>query len=289
MKSLKTPQTIAATVTFLLFLSLTGSYILNQNNNQLQQGLNDEKLKSERILAEKLSLDKEIAKAKSAIAELKGKNASLDKTLAVASAKLDAKEQTLRKMQKENASLKQYQQQFADLQKIREDLDKQVAMLNGSMQSLRKDNDALNRTVADLTLKNKTLNDQLSQAQMASLDDVGVEALRKNKLTVSARRTKKLQMNFVVPADKAGENLQFRIADPNGKPLTTADGTTTYYFVDEAPMYTASLSSDNLYLSPSKQVKLEYIPKKRLKAGTYKIEILNADNKYLGSLQVKLR
>lgn len=282
-------KAIAATVTILLFLSLTGLVVLNSRNNTLSAEMNDEKLKSERILSEKLQLDKEIAKLKESISSLKGQNSELDKLLATTSAKVDVKENELKKMKKENASLKQYQQQYADLQRIKNDLDKQMALLSASVQSLTMEKDALNRTVADLTLKNKALAEELNQMQLASLDDIRIEALKKNKLTVSAKKTKKLEMSFVMPANKFTDNLQFKIVDPMGAQLTSNEGTMTYFIADENPVYTASLSGRDLYLSPSKQIKLEYVPKKKLKAGVYKIEILNTDNTYLGSLQVKLR
>lgn len=280
----------AATVTVLLFLSLTGLVIMNGNNNALSDGLNNEKLKSERMLSEKLLLDKEIAKLKESITSLTGKNAELDKVLANASAKVEKKEQEVARLKKENASLKQFQKQYADLVKIKEDLDRQLTSLSSSIQSLTMEKDALNRTIADLTLKNKSLADELNSMQLAMLDDIRIDAIKKNKMTtVAARKTRKLEMNFIVPANKFSDNLQFRIIDPKGTQLTSNDGTMTYSVAEDSPVYTASLSNDQMYFSQSKQIKLEYVPKNKLKAGIYKIEVLNTENAYMGSLQVKLR
>lgn len=282
------PKVIAGTVTFLLAIALVGLISFYEANQSLEAGLNDEKLKSERILSEKLSLEKEIAKLKQSITSLQGRNADLDKTLSKTSAKIAEKERELNKISKENASLKQYKQQYADLQKIKNDLESQVLALNNALTAANKEKESLNRMVAELQVKNKSLSDELAQIQIASLDDIRVEAFKKNKLTVSARKTKKLDINFMIPSKYSADNLTFKISDPSGQVLSPKDGTIAYVETLETPILTAD-ASDMQYLKQTKQVKMEYKPKKKLKAGIYRIEVTNADNTYLGSLQVRLR
>ena len=286
--AIQNPKIIAGTVTFLLALTLVALINFYQDNNALEAGINSEKLKSEKMLSEKLSLDKEIVKLKQSISSLQGKNADLDKMLSSASSKIAMKESELKKMQKENASLKQYKQQLADIQKIKSDLETQISSLTNSLNASNKEKESLNRLVADLQLKNKDLMNELNQMQIASLDDIRIEAFKKNKLTVSAKKTKKLDVNFLIPASNSSENLQFKITDPNGKLLTPADGTIAFVETDDASLLTADLSN-TLYLKQTKQVKMQYTPKSKLKPGVYKIEILNSDSKYMGSLQVRLR
>jgi len=129
---------------------------------------------------------------------------------------------------------------------------------------------------------------ELNQMRIASLDDIRVEAFKKNKLTVSAKKTKKLDVNFLIPASNSSENLQFKITDPSGQLLTANDGTIASVEVDESPILTAD-NSNNLFLKQTKQVKMEYKPKNKLKPGVYRIEISNSDNAYMGSLQVRLK
>lgn len=286
--SLKNPKLIAGTVTFLLAIALIGLVTFYEANNSLESDLNGERLKSEKILSEKLSLDKEIMKMKQSIASLQGKNGELDKMLNITSAKIAAKEQELKQMQKENASLKQYKKQFTDLQAIKSDLENQIASLSNSLKMANQEKESLNRMVADLQIKNKSLTDELSQMQIASLDDIRIDAFRKNKLTVSARKTKKLEVNFLIPANKSSENLQFKITDPKGQALTPNDGVVAFVETEDRPVMTAS-ASDVVYLKQTKQIKMDYTPKKKLKAGVYRIEIKDQDNSYLGSLQVRLR
>ena len=282
------PKTIAAIVTGLLIISLAALIFTYESSLTLEAGLNSEKLKSEKILAEKLSLDKEIVKLKQSISSLQGKNSDLDKMLSVTSSKLAIRESEVKKMQKENASLKEYKQQVAEIQKIKGDLERQIATLNSSLNSSNMEKEMLNKTVADLQQKNKSLLDEMKQMQLASLDDIRVEALNKNKLTVSAKKTKKLDVNFLIPASNSSDKMQFKITDPNGRLLTPMDGSISLVLTDDAPIFTADNSSMT-YLKQTKQVKMEYKPKKKLKPGVYRREILNGDNVYMGSLQVRLK
>ncbi len=286
--AIQNPKIIAATVTFLLALSLVGLVSFYENNKSLEAGLDNEKLKSEKILSEKLSLDKEIVKLKQSIASLQGKNSDLDKMLNKASSQVAMKEGELAKMKKENASLKQYKQQLADIQKIKSDLESQIASLTNSLNASNKERESLNKMVADLQGKNNNLMAELNQMRIASLDDIRVEAFKKNKLTVSAKKTKKLDVNFLVPASNSTDNLQFKITDPSGRLLTPTDGTIALVGVDESPILTAD-NSHMIYLKETKQVKMEYKPKKKLSPGVYRIEISNSDNAYMGSLQVRLK
>jgi predicted RNase H-like nuclease (RuvC/YqgF family) len=282
------PKTIAAIVTGLLIISLAALVFTYELSENLEAGWNSEKLKSEKILAEKLSLDKEIVKLKQSIFSLQGKNTDLDKTLSAISSKLAIKESEVKKMQKENATLKEYKQQVAEIQKIRGDLEHQIATLTSSLNSSNREKDLLNKTVADLQQKNKLLSDEMKQMQLASLDDIRVEAFNKNKLTVSAKKTKKLDVNFLIPANHSSDKMQFKITDPSGRLLTPMDGAISLVEAEEAPIFTAD-NTAMTYLKQTKQVKMEYAPKKKLKPGVYRIEVLNSDNVYMGSLQVRLK
>lgn len=282
------PNTIAAIVTGLLIIALAALVFTYELSQNLEVGLNSEKLKSEKILAEKLSLDKEIVKMKQSIFSLQGKNTDLDKMLSAASSKLAVKENEVKKMQKENATLKEYKQQVAEIQKIKGDLERQIVALTNSLNSSNTEKDVLNKAVADLQQKNKSLLDEMKQLQLASLDDIRVEARSKNKLTVSAKKTKKLDVNFLIPASHSSDNMQFKITDPNGRLLTPMDGAISLAETDEAPIFTAD-NTTMTYLKQTKQVKMEYKPKKKLKPGVYRIEVLNSDNVYMGSLQVRLK
>jgi predicted nucleic acid-binding Zn-ribbon protein len=287
-KAIQNPKIIAGTVTFLLAITLVGLITFYEANKTLESGLNTEKLKSEKMLSEKLLLDKELVKLKQSIASLQGKNTDLDKMLNNASSKIAAKESELKKMQKENASMKNYKQQLAEVEKIKSDLESQLTSLTKSLDASNKEKESLNKMIASLQVKNKSLEDELTKVQIASLDDIRIEAFKKSKLTVSAKKTKKLDVNFIIPANTSSDNLQFKITDPSGKLLTAKDGTIVMVELEETPMLTAS-SDNTVYVKQTKQVKMEYKPKSKLKSGIYRIEILNDKNVYMGSLQVRLK
>jgi predicted nucleic acid-binding Zn-ribbon protein len=287
-KDSKNPKIIAGTLTFLLALSLTGLVFLHLSNQSLETGLNTEKVKSEKMLSEKLAIEKEILKLKQSISLLEGKNSDLDKMLSDASYKIAGKEAELSKMKKENASLQQYRKQLAEVQKIKSDLESQIKSLTTALANSNKEKESLSLMVADLQLKNKNLEIELTQLHTASLDNSRVDAFKKNNLTVKAKKTSRLEANFVIPGKNSSENLKFNVYDPNGKILEAKDGTVAIVAINETPILTAD-ASKALHMAQSKQVKMEYKPKKKLKPGVYKIEILNSDKEYLGSLQVRLK
>lgn len=101
----------------------------------------------------------------------------------------------------------------------------------------------------------------MKQIQLASLDDIRVEAFKKNKLTISAKKTNKLDVNFLIPASNSSEKMQFKITDPSGRLLTPMDGAISLIESEEAPVFTAD-NSTMTYLKQTKQVKMEYKPKK---------------------------
>lgn len=286
--AIQNPKIIAGTVTFLLAIAMVGLISFYEANKSLESGLNSEKLKSEKILSEKLLLDKELAKLKQSIASLQGKNSELDKMLGNASSKISIQENELKKLQKENASMRRYKQQFAELEKLKSELESQLVSLTNSLDASNKEKDALNKMIAGLQTKNKNLEDELNKMQIAALDDIRIEAFKKNKLTVSAKKTKKLDVTFLIPANTSSERLQFKITDPSGQLLTSKDGTIAMTEMEETPMLTAS-TDNSLYLKQTKQIKLEYKPTFRLKSGIYRIEILDEKNTYMGSLQVRLK
>lgn len=287
-KAIQNPKIIAGTVTFLLAITIVGLIFFYDANQSLKTGLNNEKLKSEKMLSEKLLLDKELVKLKQSIASLQGKNTDLDKMLDKASSKIALKENELKKMQKENASLKQYKKQLADIEKIKSELEKQITSLTNSLDASNKEKESLNKMVASLQVKNQNLEDEMHKMQVASLDDIRVEAFKKSKLTVSAKKTKKLDVNFIIPENSSSGNLQFKITNPSGQLLTPKDGTIAFVELESTPLLTAD-KNNTFYLKATKQIKMEYKPKAKLKPGIYKIEISNSENVYMGSLQVRLK
>jgi hypothetical protein len=189
-------------------------------------------------------------------------------------------------MKKENASLAQIKKHRQDLLALQNQLENELQSLRVSYASLEEQNKELNNTVALLEEKNGILTNDLNRAMFASMDQSQIQAVKKNseRLTVRAKRAKKLIANFEVPANLT--NLSFRIKDANGNIFTQGNGAITSSVRPSDENYTAS-SDPSVPSNKLQHVHMEYIPEKKLKSGLYTVEILN-DNLYVGSLKVKL-
>lgn len=284
-------KVIAGIATFLLFGSMIMTGIVSNKNAYLKTGLNDEKIKSETLLSGKLSLEKEIQKMRIEMAALSGRNQTLDKSLVDVGKKLNAKEAEIKRMSAENAQAKNIKKQMADLQQIRNELDQKVANMEKTINGLRTENASLQSDLALMRTNAKTMENNLNLARSMNGDNYRVETVRgkKDNLTVSARKTKKLKMSFELPQDVAS-NVTFKIVTPQGKIIDSQKNKDVSVVVSEKDdsNLTASISPINGQLEVSKRVEMTYKPESKLQGGVYKIEMHNK-GVYLGSYQVRLK
>lgn len=283
----KSTKVVAGVVITLLVISLVGMVMLYNSNGELQGNLNAEKLKGESILSQKLILEKDLAKFKSQIESLKGTNSNLDKELALASARLTAKEAEFKKVQNENLSLKQLKKQHTELLALQKEWENSMASMKSKIQTLESEKNDMSKAIASLEERNKLLTEDLHKSQLAFLDYSQLETLKKNnKLTASARNTKKLKATFEVPSNL--KEISFKITDPSGKVLTEKEGTIASRIVTDGKNYTASVASYAETAKSLKHMEMVYLTNKKLKPGIYKIEVLS-ENLYVSSLQVRLK
>ena len=277
---------ITAIAVLILIAALIGTGLFYSANRSLSKNLNGEKLKTELLLSEKLALQKEIEDFKAQISSLTGKNADLDKLLAETSQKLSEKEAQLTRINRENGNTKALKKELAELTQMRKDFENQVATLNETIQKLNKEKDALNETIVSLQKENKELATNLDILSSMTGDNYLVETTkRKDRLTVMARRAKKITMSFNVPENMV-EDISFKLTKPDGKQVEGKDNGIAYKVISEDVGLTASLSGGAIKVS--KKIEMTYEPKEKQKPGIYKIEMYNGD-KYIGSCNVKLR
>lgn len=281
---------IAAGVAVLLFIgSIIFLSIEMGRNNQLEGDLKNERLSSESMLSEKLSLDKAIAKIKSELKSLEGKNSDLDEALTASFKKLETADDDLRRSKSQISSQAHLRKQIKELQKLKEDSELQLANYKISLQQLQSLNDDLEIAVGSLQQQNKGLLDELNAIRLVSMNEVLVESTKKNgRLTVKAKRTKNLIVNVDIPAN--AENLSFKITSPSGKELTNKEGTIAINIVRENKPRSKAFYVANSSLAPPayNQVQISYVANDKLLPGIYKTEILS-NSVSIGSLQVKLR
>lgn len=277
---------IAATSTALFFVALIAMMIIHDSNRSLEEMLNGAKLKNEATLSEKLSLDKEIKNYKAQLASLQGKNAELDKYLATANADLAKKEKELKAAGRSQSNAKE----LANLRKMRADLESQVSALIAQIANLEGANSDLTQQIASLTSKNQELKSNNDLMKAFAANNYRMEASRgkSEKLTVVARKTKRLKMGFDLPQNVV-ENVQFKIQTPDGTVIDKQeDGlTATLMDIEDGSDLIASLEPMGSF-EVTRRIEMKYEPKKKLGKGVYTIDIYNGET-YMVSCQVKLR
>ena len=287
METLKSTKAIAIVTTALFFASLLWLMNTKRANSSLETGLENEKLVSEELLSEKLLLEKDLQKIKNQLFTLQDRNLELDNVVKNTKAKLETQEAEYKRMKKENLSLAQLKKQRKDLIALQSQLENELQTVKSSYADLVEKNNELINTVAFLQERNMLLTNDLNKAMFAAVDQTQIQAVRRKneKLTVRAKRTKKLIANFEVPADL--KNLTFRIVDPKGNMLSQKDGTIASTSTPSEKSFTAS-SDPELHGNKLQKVEMIFIPNEKLETGVYRVEILNA-NLYVGSLKVKLK
>lgn len=284
---LKNSKVVAVVTTTLLISSLFWLMNTKRVNGSLEAGLQKEKLHSEALLSEKLSLEKDMQKFKAQLSTLNNKNTELDKLVSSTSAKLKSQESEYNRMKRQNLSLGQLQKQRQELIALQSQLENDLRELRSSNAELEAKNSDLNAIIASLQERNRILTDDLNKAMFAAVDQSQIQAVRgkAERLTVKAKRTRKLIATFEVPNNL--KNLSFRILDSKGKALTQKDGTIASIITPSEGSYTASSDAETSG-NRLQRVELSYIAKEKLRTGVYTVEILN-DNLYVASLKVKLK
>jgi hypothetical protein len=167
------------------------------------------------------------------------------------------------------------------------ELNSQIKSLNSISEALMKENGLLNEKISNLEVKNKELSGDNQLLKMMAADDYLIEGRKgkKDKLTLTAKKTNKLALNFKIP-EGVSANLKFNIITPDGKKIDADDQNISITVLDSKSNTSSDVESDGTKLN--KSIQMEYNPKNKFSRGLYKIEIYNNES-YLGSCQVHLR
>lgn len=260
----------------------------------LQDALNEELLKSESLLSEKLLLDKEIDKNKREIGKLNENNQYLDKELDALTSKLSTKEEEIKSMMRNNAKVAQLQKELTSLKQIRSDFETQLNKLKTDAETLLAENQSLKSQKAEaqelisiLRSDNAKLSQNLEILSSLAQNTL-LEVSKKNqKLTINARRAKRITLSFDVPAGYY-DQIDVRIIDPKESEYTRKDGSISYKEIAQNGEATASIKPAPGASDSIKRLQVTYAPKTKLSTGIYKADVYN-NNVFIGRVQVKLR
>ncbi|MDD3052413.1 MAG: hypothetical protein PHR06_14900 [Candidatus Cloacimonetes bacterium] len=277
---------IGAILIALLLFSTVFTVIRNSKN---KRNLNDEKLRTESLLSEKLQVEKELAKLKNDFSALQEKNSENDKLLTDAQVQLSENGKTLKRLSNEARSLRSNKKELEELQVAKASIDKEYADLKLKNDELVAQNKNLNNKMTALEVQKNDLTAKLQKLEKYCTDNFEVYGSRgkKDKLTFWAFRTKKINLNFEVPQSLT-ETISFKMTTPSGKIITPDDKVLSWYFPMDQRNFTASMSAVTGEFEQSRQVVLSYVSKEKLEKGEYKIQIFSNGNN-IGNCRFKLK
>lgn len=288
--SISKPKVIAAVSTILLFTAIGGLFYMDHTKRSLKDLFDASRLNSEKLLSEKLGFEKDALRLDKELNKANKKNASTEKLLAETNEKLKAKERELNKKWADKSRMNALQSEVDELRNLRNSLESQLAAMETKIKSLADANTMLSQSVSTITESRDLLQHEYEILTALTANNYRVDATRgkKDKLTIKARSARSLKLGFDVPLEVV-ESINFRINTPAGKVISSADESVAIEMIEDGTTLLASTEEIGIDIfKVSKRIEMTYLPKEKLKAGIYKIDVYNKDL-YMGSCQVRLK
>ncbi len=277
---------ILGSLSLLFILALLGIGYFYFANKNLQNKLNSELLLSELMLSEKLALQKKSVGYEEQLNDLKAKNTSLDKLLAQTNQQIQLRESELQRARLEKNNLKQLNKKLAELEQIKRELELQSNDMKELIQKMLSEKNSMNQMIASLQEENKQLAATNELLRLTTADHFMVESTkRKERLTVMAKRTRKMSFSFEVP-DAIATTVTLKLIQPDGRVIEGEQNGIAHRVIENGKNYTASLDAGTAQMS--KRIVMTYEPKEKPVAGIYRIELYNK-GKYISNIGLKLR
>lgn len=285
---------MATIATTLFAASVTWAILLNSSNASLKDLLSGTRLEKEQLLSEKIAVEKDLKNTSLALDQMKGKNAEMDKTITALQSEISSKEAALKNLAFTNK--KALEQESAKLRDIKKELEtsvdafnRKIQLMENNMAELSGTNAELKRSIAMLESENTDLKSKLTVMQSMSADNYLVETTKgkKDKLTISARKTDNIQINFAIPAH-LNTDLRCSITTPEGKVLNSRTDAGFSFLLNNSDEMYASLYYAGGKLQDAQNVMMQYKPDHKLKSGLYEIDIYS-DKVHLGNCKIRLK
>lgn len=273
----------------LLVLLFTIGFFITKNAT-LKNQLSNQKLKSEMLLSAKLSLDKSVSKMNKDMEELNGKNMQLNKKIADANTNILQKNAEIEKLLKENASAKILEKKNRELESLIQQLNNDISTLNSLLTTAKAENSKLSDQLTASAKTNSGLSSDNSILKAMISDNYRTEALRgrKEKLTVNARKTNKLQVSFDLPGN-VSNNVYFKVITPKGKEyISSNDLAVSVNIRENGDGLLASSNPKEIGTAGTKRVEMTFKPNEKLHEGIYQFNMYN-EGRLLGSTQLRLK
>ncbi len=273
----------------LAFLTLWGfgttAYFWNDNLN-MTAGLDQGKLTNERLLGEKLQLEKQIVdlaerlqREHEEVGEGELKVEDLQRRVEAAMAHSRSLEGAARRG-RELAS------EVATLREAKRQLELQLALAGTNELDLREQVGKANQQRDELAAQ---LEEQRAGTRMVNNAEVDALRGKKSKITVVARRAQEIRMAFDLPQNLA-QGASFKIIAPDGKDYSGADPSIsmTIDTPEPEPMASIDMMPTAMVNDRAARVHLKFAPAKKLLPGTYRIDVISG-GVYLNTVLLNLR
>ena len=283
-------NTITYVLAGVIALLLVASVYAFVSNSRNKNDLGAEKLKNEKLLSEKLQIERDSEKLKAELSALAAQDEANRKLLEEVNQKIADHERRINALNGENRSLRNVRKELEELQKVKADLEQESQRLRSEYDKLMARSGELQKSIDNLQNEKKEISEQLRQALNYNSDNFLVTAVRgkkKERVVIFASRTKRLNVTFEVPRSLT-EEISFRITTPSGQAINPDNKALNWIFPDNGRNLTASLSPLTGEFEESRQVVLTYTAKEKLAAGDYSIQIL-CNNINIGNCRIRLK
>jgi predicted nucleic acid-binding Zn-ribbon protein len=275
---------IGAAVIVALALILTG--ISFSKYKSTKNKLHDSILTYDQLLSEKLEQVKLYDKLNNEFELLKRDNQIAQSSLNEAEQKIKELENQLKSADR-SKKIKSLENQLSDLQKKNQSLEQELADNKLKNDYVADKNAELNLTIANLEEQINALNQKVVSSMFANNYRIESHKGKSDKLTINAKKTKKILMSFDVPQDIA-TNINLKITTPEGKTISGGEKNISWKVVDVNENYLASKVPYLGEIEVKKRIEITYKPERKLNKGIYTLEFYDKNN-VIGACQIRLK
>lgn len=272
-----------------LAILLSGTFFFN--GRKIKKDLHKEKVNSEVLLSEKLSLEKSIEKFRKDLESVKGDNAELRNLLAKTSADLEAKDKEVKALRARATSSKELNSKLKELENMKAGFEKELALIKSENQSLKEENVRLKKQLEETVADKEILQINNSILRSLAANSYRIDAVRgkKDKLTVRARCTQRLVVSFDLPKE-AGDEFSFVLKTPSGEEISSkTEGTARINFIPGSERTVSSKIEKDSNPITMRRAEMIYNREEKLQKGIYEFKLYDQKERFIGSTQIRLR
>lgn len=279
--------TIAIVALSLLLLgSFAATSYFESEKQAAINGLNESKLIAERLLGEKLQLEKDIVDLGVRLQSGTEALGSSEQQVAELHRRVEAAIKHSTGLEAAARRSNRLAREVADLSALKQRMEVQLATAHSNAQDLQ---EQLEHTTGERDALTAQLEQHRDGARMVNNAEVDAVRGRKGRLTVVARRANEIRMAFDLPEGLA-KGASFKIITPSGRNYSGADPAVSMSVDESDAEATASLATVPLATAKERasRVHLTFKPEQKLEAGTYRIDVMS-EGAYLNTVLLNLR